>query len=134
MVPAGVIYLEDEAVVLDGIRFWGSPVTPMFEDWAFMHGHATIGTYWDAIPNDTDVLITHGPAYRVLDRVLPFGEEVGCPQLRAALDTRLHPKLHVFGHVRESYGQVIDGTLTSVNASFLDHLYHPANAPVVVTL
>ena len=80
------------------------------------------------------MLITHGPAYGVLDTVLPYGQGVGCPKLRAALDTRLRPKLHVFGHVHEEYGQVVDGTLTSVNAAFLDHRYLPVNAPVVVTL
>ena len=120
MVPEGVIYLEDESVTLNGIRFWGSPVTSMFEDWAFMHGPATIGTYWNAIPEDTDMLITHGPAHGVLDAVLPYGEQVGCPQLRQALETRLHLKLHVFGHIHEAYGQVVDSGLTSVNASFLD--------------
>ena len=45
MVPVGVIYLEDEGVTLDGVKFWGSPVTPIFGDWAFMHGSATISTY-----------------------------------------------------------------------------------------
>lgn len=134
MVPSSVTYLEDEGVTLDGLRFWGSPVTPTFNKWAFMHGPFTIGGYWDAIPDDTDVLITHGPPQGVMDRVLPFGEEVGCPQLRAALDSRLRPRLHVFGHIHECYGQLVAGTLTSVNASFLDHLYHPSNAPVVVTL
>ena len=99
-------------MALDTVKFWGSPVTPPFFNCAF----------------------NQGPAYRVLDRALPFGEEVGCPKLRAALDTRLRPKLHVFGHVHENYGQLVDGTLTSVNAAFLDHLYHPVNAPVVVSL
>ena len=134
MVPEGVIYLEDEGVTLDGIRFSGSPVTPTFFDWAFMHGPATIGTCWDAIPDDTDVLITHGPAHSVLDAVLPDGEQVGCPRLRHALETRLHPKLHVFGHIHEGYGQVVNGTLTSVNASFLDHRYLPVNTPMMVTV
>ncbi|WP_407571633.1 metallophosphatase domain-containing protein [Deinococcus altitudinis] len=134
MVPEGVIYLEDEGVTLDGVKIWGSPVTPTFENWAFMHTSATIGTYWDAIPDNTDVLITHGPAYGVLDRVRPHSEHIGCPRLRQVLDTRLRPKLHVFGHIHEDYGQEVDGTLTSVNASFLDHRYLPVNAPVVVTL
>lgn len=134
MVPAGVIYLEDEGVTLEGVRFWGSPVTPIFEDWAFMHGSATIGTYWDAIPEGTDVLIAHGPPYGVLDQVLPHGEQVRCPRLRHALETRLHPKLHVFGHIHKGYGQVVNDGLTSVNASFLDHRYLPINVPVMVTL
>lgn len=132
-----MIYLEDEGVTLDGVKFWGSPVTPIFEDWAFMHGSATISTYWDywdAILDDTDVLITHGPAHSVLDAVLPDGEQIGCPRLRQALETRLHPKLHVFGHIHEGYGQVVNVGLTSVNASFLDHRYLPINTPVMVTV
>ena len=134
MVPAGVIYLEDEGINLDGVRFWGSPVTPIFEDWAFMHGAAAIGTYWDAILDDTNVLITHGAAYRALDRVLPHGDQVGCPRLRQALESPLCPKLHVFGHIHEGYRQLVDGGLTSVNASFLDHRCLPVHAPVIVTL
>ena len=30
------IYLEDSGVEIDGVRFWGSPWTPTFMDWAFM--------------------------------------------------------------------------------------------------
>ena len=30
------IYLEDSGVEIEGIRFWGSPWTPTFMDWAFM--------------------------------------------------------------------------------------------------
>ena len=134
MVPAGVIHLEDEGITLDGVKFWGSPVTPIFEDWAFIHGAAAIGTYWDAIPDDTDVLITHEAASGVLDQVLPHGEQVGCSPLRQALESPLCPKLHVFGHIHKGYGQVVDGGLTSVNDSFLDHRYLPVNAPVVVTV
>ena len=80
------------------------------------------------------MLITHGPARGVRDRVNPGGEQVGCSQLRAALDTRLHSRLHVFGHVHEGFGQQVNGGLTSVNTSFLDHRYLPVNALVVVTL
>lgn len=134
MVPPGVIYLENEGVTLDGVRFWGSPVTPTFDRWAFMRSLATIGTCWDAISEDTEVLITHGPAHGVLDRVLPKGESVGCPKLRQALDIRLNPRLHVFGHIHEGYGRQVDGNLISVNASVLDHRYLQVNAPVVVDL
>jgi hypothetical protein len=101
--PSARQTLEDEGVTLEGVKIWGSPVTPTFEDWSFTHGPAAISTYWDAISDDTDVLITHGPAYGVLDRVRTHGEQFGCPRLRHALDTRLRLKLHVFGHVHEDW-------------------------------
>lgn len=109
MVPDSVIYLEDEGVTLEGVKFWGSPITPTFFDWAFNRGPWVIGRHWDLIPDDTDVLITHGPPLGTLDRVLPGGEHVGCPKLKEALDLRLRPKLHVFGHIHESHGQVVEG-------------------------
>ena len=73
-------------------------------------------------------------SFLYLDWVLPEGERVGCPRLRQTLETHLHPKLHVFGHIHEGHGQVVEGSLTSVNASFLDHRYLPVNLPVTVTL
>ncbi|WP_189006828.1 metallophosphatase domain-containing protein [Deinococcus roseus] len=134
MVPDGVIYLEDEGVTLEGVKFWGSPITPTFFDWAFNRGPATIGSYWDLIPDDTNVLITHGPPFGTLDQVLPEGEHVGCPRLLAALESRLCPKLHVFGHIHEAYGQFVQGGRVSVNASMLNQEYLPVNPPVVVEL
>ncbi|GEM48414.1 metallophosphatase domain-containing protein [Deinococcus cellulosilyticus] len=134
MVPDGVVYLEDEGVTLDGVKFWGSPITPTFFDWAFNRGPATIGSYWDLIPADTDVLITHGPPFGVLDQVLPEGKHVGCPKLLTTLDHCLRLKLHVFGHIHEGYGQVTEDGRISVNASFLDQEYRPVNRPVVVEL
>ncbi|WP_034344257.1 metallophosphatase domain-containing protein [Deinococcus misasensis] len=134
MVPDSVIYLEDQEITLEGVKFWGSPITPTFFDWAFNRGPWVIVRHWDLIPEDTDVLITHGPPLGTLDRVLPEGEHVGCPKLKEALDLRLRPKLHVFGHIHEGYGQVVEGGRISVNASFLDHGYRPANPPVVVEL
>ncbi|THF69328.1 metallophosphoesterase [Deinococcus sp. Arct2-2] len=133
MVPPGVIYLDDEGMTLEGVRFWGSPVTPFFHHWAFNRHPSSIGRSWDLIPDDTDVLITHGPPSGRLDR-LASGQTVGCPQLWEALETRLRPRLHVFGHIHEGYGQVSGGGRTSVNASIVDEYYRPANAPVVVTL
>ncbi|HEY0463700.1 MAG TPA: metallophosphoesterase, partial [Polyangiaceae bacterium] len=31
----GVIYLQDQAVTIGGLRFWGSPWQPEYNDWAF---------------------------------------------------------------------------------------------------
>jgi len=63
----GIIYLENAATIIDGVKFWGSPHTPTFGEWAFMKKRETIGKVWDTIPEDTDVLITHGPPKGVRD-------------------------------------------------------------------
>lgn len=134
LVPPGVTYLEDEGVTVRGLHFWGSPVTPPFQGWAFNRDTAEIRSHWDRIPDDVDVLLTHGPALGVRDALRPSGAHAGCPELRQTLDTRLKPRLHVFGHIHEGYGVQQDGDLISVNASVLDHRYRLLNDPVVVTL
>ena len=60
-------YLEDEAVTVEGIRFYGSPWQPWFFDWAFNlpRGEA-LKEKWALIPPKTDVLITHAPIFRTM--------------------------------------------------------------------
>lgn len=67
------IYLEDSGVEIEGVRFWGSPWTPIFMNWAFMLGRGEpLYEKWQLIPDDTDVLITHGPPQGIGDEVM-FG-------------------------------------------------------------
>lgn len=124
-------YLNDSGVVLEGIKIWGSPVQPEFHNWAFNKKRgAEIRKHWDMIPDDIDILITHGPAKGVLDFVnKPFYnsvESVGCKDLLDAI-LRIKPSLHVCGHIHESRGVSIDkqtGTpITFVNASSVDQYY-----------
>lgn len=132
------MYLQDSAVVIDGLKIWGSPWQPWFFDWAFnLERGEEIKSKWDLIPEDTDILITHGPPAGVLDNV-PDGRNVGCQDLRDAVE-RVQPKLHVFGHIHHSYGR---GTwtwdsgkkTTFVNASICTENYKPTNLPLVIDL
>lgn len=102
-----VDYLENSGVVLGGMKFWGSPVTLEFNNWAFNVSPARIGQYWDAIPTDTDVLITHGPPQGIRDSMVWKGkaQSLGCPQLRLAVE-RIQPKAHIFGHIHSGYGHM----------------------------
>ncbi len=64
----GIIYLNDSGISIEGIKIWGSPVQPEFFDWAFNRKRgAEIQTHWKLIPDDTDILLTHGPAFGLLD-------------------------------------------------------------------
>lgn len=122
-----IIYLQDESVTIDGINFYGSPQTPFFFDWAFnvQRGEA-IKQYWDKIPNDTDVLITHGPPYGVLDVVPRNNEHVGCEELLLAVE-RVNPKYHLFGHIHNGYGRYQSEHTTFINASICTEEYRPTN-------
>lgn len=67
------------------------------------------------IPEDTDILLTHTPPYKILDQTRK-GINAGCKQLAQRM-TELHAcRLHVFGHIHEATGaQVIsDGAINRV--------------------
>lgn len=102
----GIHYLEDDEVVINQTKFYGSPWQPEFMNWAFnlpING-AEITEKWQQIPQDTDVLITHGPAFGHLDIGSPQTRPLGCERLRETLDQHPNIKLHLFGHIHEDYG------------------------------
>jgi Icc-related predicted phosphoesterase len=131
----GLIYLENESVTVEGVKFWGSPITPRFFDWAFNCDRADIFKYWDEIPGDTDVLITHGPPEGYLDQSAPHksSEHLGCRDLLNAV-LRVKPKVHVFGHIHGGYGYARFQETQFYNASVVNEAYKVTNAPWVVEL
>ncbi len=131
LIPQNVIYLRDSGVSINGINIWGSPYTPKFFNWAFNRARgAAIRKHWELIPPATDLLITHGPAYGFLDMVLN-DQHAGCQDLLRTILT-IKPKLHVFGHIHESYGNIRRSGIQFVNASMVDELYGLTNTPVVI--
>ncbi len=126
-------YLEDAGTTVDGLRIWGSPWQPRFFDWAFnLDRGEPLRQVWARIPDGTDVLVTHGPPRHVLD-LTDHGEPVGCDDLREAV-LRIRPKLHVFGHIHEGYGQVVEEGIRFVNACACNLRYQPVQPPIVVDL
>ena len=102
------VYLEDSSYEHEsGLKFYGSPWTKPFLNWAFMLPEPDLAKKWKAIPDDTDVLLTHGPPYGIcdlVDRPLPSeGEHVGSPSLLRRVNELADLQLHVFGHIHE-YG------------------------------
>lgn len=134
MAEAGVTFLHDSGCSLEGLPVWGSPWQPRFFDWAFnLDRGPALAAKWALIPDDTDILITHGPAHGILDGTYD-GRLVGCEAMRAELQRRVRPRLHVFGHIHEGYGVAeADGTL-HVNACTCTMSYQPTNPAIVVDL
>jgi Icc-related predicted phosphoesterase len=122
-------YLQDQEVIIDGVKFYGSPWQPWFYDWAFnLERGPEIRAKWDLIPEDTDVLITHGPPHGIGD-LTTRGDKTGCQDLLEVIK-EIKPKLHIFGHIHEGYGVSSNGTSTFINASTCDQLYQPVNPPI----
>lgn len=135
-----VVYLEDSSFTIESpefsrpIKFYGSPWQPEFYNWAFNlpRGGDELFEKWNMIPDDTDVLITHGPAQNVRDFV-PRGDGVGCSMLRHRIET-IKPALHVCGHIHLAHGVSLVGQTMYVNASICDERYNPINKPIVIDL
>jgi Icc-related predicted phosphoesterase len=130
-----VVYLEDSGVIIDGVKFYGSPHQPEFFNWAFNlpRSGSELARVWSLIPDDTEVLITHGPPAGILDQAFGKGEHAGCELLLKRVE-QVRPRLHVFGHIHGSYGQTRVGETLFVNASLCDEHYQPVNKPQVIEI
>ena len=125
----GVHYLFDSEVVIDGVKFYGSPWQPEFYDWAFnLPRGEKLAEKWAMIPGNTDILITHGPAYGMLDWV-PSGTQVGCQDLFHRI-MEVQPKIHVCGHIHCAYGQKYFNGVEFLNAAILNERYMYENKPI----
>lgn len=119
------IYLQDSTVEIEGLKIYGSPWQPWFLDWAFnLRRGEELRQKWDLIPNDIDILITHGPPFGILDRVGKNSQ--GCEDLLQALQ-RVNPRYHIFGHIHEAYGQYEVNKTVFVNSSICNARYQPIN-------
>jgi predicted phosphodiesterase len=126
----GIIYLNDSSVVINGVKFFGSPRSKYFRGWAF-NGEADKDHDWSNIDDDTDVLITHGPPWGILDLTQNSNESVGDKPLLARVYELKKLKVHAFGHIHECPGQRTFDGVTFINASTCNLRYEPRN-PVQV--
>lgn len=157
---AGIILLEDSSVELQflpgkafvdqnipdlaKVKIHGSPITPWFygHNWGWnrarteaeaqLYNTTLIKPHWDLIPPDTNILLTHGPAYEILDELYfvdgtPKGQFVGCVDLLARIK-EIKPDIHIFGHIHTHGGSQVhkDGT-SFYNACICDEMYMPSN-------
>jgi len=134
LVPKNIHYLQDWGVTIEGIKFWGTPVQRPFNNWAFNRPEEKLKQHWEAIPDDTNVLVTHSPPYMIHDYVPWSMQHGGSPSLYKEVVERIKPKIHCFGHIHDGYGiKVIEGT-TFINASNLDEDYMCVNDPVIIEI
>jgi Icc-related predicted phosphoesterase len=98
----GIVYLENNATTIEGLKIWGSPITPSFgTGWAFNKKREKCDDVWQLIPEDADIVVTHGPAKGVLDLSYNLNNDVercGCSALGKTI-RRIQPKLFCFGHI-----------------------------------
>jgi len=117
-------YLCDSGTTFEGLKIWGSPHSLTFPGLnhkcaAFTGTEQDLKDKYDLIPNDIDILVTHSPAYGILDENFK-GDHCGSKALLDAIE-RIRPKLHIFGHIHEQGGktELMPWGTICVNASIL---------------
>lgn len=118
--------LNNEMVIIENIRFYGSSVQPVFFDWSFNFPDSKRKEYWSQIPEKTDVLITHCPPDGILDKNYK-NESCGDVLLKEAMDKLPNIKYHFFGHIHHSSGIAKINNTTYINSSMLDDRYRLDN-------
>ena len=111
---SGIIYLENQSVKIEGLNIFGSPFTPSFGYWAFMKRRDKMHELWKHIPDNTDIIITHGPPKGILDlsydRQNNYDRCGDTSLLKRCL--AIKPKLVCFGHIHNCEDIINAGTLT----------------------
>lgn len=127
------VYVEDRSVLVEGIKIYGSPMTPPIPGRTMAFNVArgfAAQQHWAKLPSDIDILVTHGPPRGILDKTVT-GQRVGEEALLKQLMSKCRPKFHVFGHIHEGYGVTRVGSTTCINCATSTLLGRPTHPPVV---
>jgi predicted phosphohydrolase len=132
----GITYLQGQAATICGHKFYGFPWQPVFHWMSFNAREAERRGRLRLVPEETEVLITHGPALLIFDFIPNENLHVGCYPLAQRIDKLSNLKAHVCGHIHESYGFAVrekDG-VKFANASTCDSRYRPVNPPIIIDI
>lgn len=128
----GINVLIDAVDDSIGFSIYMSPWTPNFGTWAFMKDEEQLQLIWNDIPNDLDILVTHGPPLNILDWNF-LGDHCGSKALHKVVFEK-KPKIHIFGHIHEAHGEIVQDNIKFINAALLNDEYKPAFRPIVFDL
>lgn len=133
--PDNVSFWVDAEAVYNGVKMWFSPWSNRFGNWAFMESEADLARRWERIPEDTQIIVSHGPPKGYGDRIFWDGhyQEVGSKSLLDRFLSLPEASLLVCGHIHEAAGryQPAPGKLV-VNASQVDEFYDPVQNAVQI--
>lgn len=120
-----VHYLCNSGIEIEGLKFYGIPM--------FMGDCVTDGQSrnYANIPADTDILITHSPAFGILD----FDNDInyGSEDLLQAM-TNVNPSVHLFGHIHKQHGITTIGPTIFSNGAIINEDYSILNHPNIIEL
>jgi Icc-related predicted phosphoesterase len=120
----------NETKVIEGLKIFGSPYTPVYGNWSYGYNRKDAHRYWNCIEEDTNIVFTHGPGKGILDLAEDMEDrnrivQAGCKTLYDKI-MKIKPKYHMFGHLHSTHrfnnrGIYNNGVTTFINASCLNH-------------
>jgi Icc-related predicted phosphoesterase len=102
----------------------------------YEEGYPFAKKLWGFIPDDTNILIVHGPAYGILDEC-PDGARVGCPVLLERINELKslgHLKAVITGHIHHAAGREVHDGIQFVNAAICDEQYKAVNPVITIDI
>jgi len=111
--PDNVHFLQDRGCEINGYKFFGL---------AYNH----LERY---IPDDLDILVTHEPPFRILDK--SNGKHWGNDSLRNRV-LQAKPRYHLFGHAHDGYGTEKRNGIIFSNGASLDDFYKVCHEPILL--
>lgn len=127
---SNVHYLCNSGIEIDGLKFYGVPL--FMEDCVTERQTRNYAN----IPVDTDVLVTHSPAYGILDlddgidgEFIHYGSEEILSRVMS-----VHPLAHLFGHIHRQHGLTEQNGIIFSNGAIMNEDYSKLNIPNIIEL
>ena len=123
-------YLQDTSITLFGLHIYGTPWQLPF--WgAFNKADHLLFEIYANIPENTDIIISHGPPYRLLDTITHAGKTIHTGS-KSLLEKTLEikPKLCLFGHIHIAYGKLEQNGIVFANVALVDDHLKVRNEPM----
>lgn len=132
--PKNLHFFIDEAVDINGVKFWFSPWSNYIGPWAFMLDERGLAEKYAQIPDDTEVIVSHGPPKDYGDQIVWKSYHVGSVALATRCASLKKLRCVITGHIHEAFGEYDMNGVRVLNVSHVDVNYQPANTPVVIEI
>jgi Icc-related predicted phosphoesterase len=135
-VPENLNFIVDQAHTINGVKFWFSPWSNLFGAWAYMLDEVGLAARYAKIPEDTEVIVSHGPPKNYGDKILWDGRIQNVGSVALAERAAQLPLLRyiITGHIHEAHGEYQMGHVTVLNVSHVDEMYRQRHAPTILEL